>query len=66
MDDARKLRDDKLKENGLTLEKEVKNKNDIFAINNDNEESKKETKPKKLEKVQRAKIKVKLISIYMN
>ena len=47
LEDARKLRDDKLKENGLTLEKEVKDRNDIFAIKDDNEESKKESKPKK-------------------
>ena len=32
LEDARKLRDDKLKENGLTLEKEVKDRNDIFTI----------------------------------
>lgn len=50
LEDARKLRDDKLKENGLTLEKEVKDRNDIFTIKNENEEPKKESKPKKQRK----------------
>ena len=50
LEDARKLRDDKLKENGLTLEKEVKDRNDIFTIKNENEEPKIESKPKKQRK----------------
>ncbi len=50
LDDARKLRDDKLKENGLTLEKETKDKIDIFSVNNDSVETKKEIKPKKTRK----------------
>ena len=47
LEDAIKLRDDKLKENGLTLEKEKKIEFDIFAVPNDSKKKQKQTQEKK-------------------
>ena len=58
LDEARNLRNEKLKENGLTLEKDNKDKIDIFAINNN--EDKKEIKPKKTRKSPEGKDKTKV------
>lgn len=49
LDDARKLRDDKLKENGLNLEQK-KDQEDIFAINDDDSVKKNEKAKKKSRK----------------
>ena len=51
LEEAIKLRDDKLKENGLTLEKVVEDKVDIFAIDEDEDKITQENKPKKTRKI---------------